>query len=559
MKHIQNHKYPWEDSIKTEDLLRQLITNADETEKVDFKLEFNIQGSKQEKNELLRDMVSLANSYSSNNANHGFLILGVDPETKEIKGSNFSKESLSTHIDERMAKYVSPHINFSIELYDLEGSKKWGAIIIRPGIEMPHIFTNDSGEFNKGEIWVRKGSHKCPADSYDFSRFFAVRTESINRDLNQLEARLNLQEKDFKQRMEALEKKCTSDKPIGTAKSKTKEVAKEHSKQVVCEQKEEVKSEENQDLLSLVKSSLPKHSPLETSLIREVKSGVAFLESDEIPWSLHIREENKDDALEVVQNIQNKFEKYYKAIFELTFFGEKKEDKVIVLNSIKHLAKYLHKGGVQYDALYVRYLPLITTMYIISMSSAYRSKSDFLKGVMNIELFNPDRYDDRRYPVTDALFFIRNAHNLFDALHPEYPRTKWCDSVGTYLKQYFSSMLSNYEELQDPEAIFYQGEFLLSLIPVITESQSGLIRGHISAGSYFFYHESQYILKEFIGKNKKLLENLFGEQLRDVAKNFDEYAPKMANSGGCWGDGFCGAFEKILYPENISKNSSEGE
>jgi len=546
MQPTQNHKYPWEDSMKTEDLLKQLIINADETEKVDFKLEFDIHGLKQEKNELLRDMASLANSYSSNYANYGFLILGVDPETKEIKGYNFSKESLKTHIDDKMEKYVSPHINFFIELYNLEDSRKWGAIIIRPGIEMPHIFTNDSGEFNKGEVLVRKGSRKCPADRYDFSRFFASRTESMKKDINQLEARINLQEENFKQRMEDLEKKFISDKLISNVKSRVKEPL----KQLVYEKREETKSEEDQDLLSLVKSSLPKHSPLETSLIREVKSGIKFLESDEIPWSLHIEEENKKDALEVIQKIQNKFEKYYKAIFELTFFGEEKEDKEIVLSSIKHLAKYLYKGGVQYDALYVRYLPLVTTIYIISMSGAYRGKSDFIKDVMNLELFNPDRHDNRKYPVTDVLFFIRSAHNLFDALHPGYPKTRWCDSVGTYLKQYFASMLSNYEELQDPEAIFYQGEFLASLTPVITKFQSRVIREHISAGSYLFYYESQYILKEFIEKNKKFLESIFGEQLRGVAKNFDEYAPKIANSGMCFGDGFCGNFEKILYPED---------
>jgi hypothetical protein len=44
-----NNKYPWDSTIETKDLLLQLIKNSDETEKVDFKLDLNIQGSKQEK------------------------------------------------------------------------------------------------------------------------------------------------------------------------------------------------------------------------------------------------------------------------------------------------------------------------------------------------------------------------------------------------------------------------------------------------------------------------------------------------------------------------------
>jgi len=546
-----NNKFPWESSMTTKELLLQLVKNSDETEKVDFKLDFNLQSSKTEKNELLLDMACIANSYSSDYDNHGFLILGIDPETKEIKGTDITKEGLTTHIDERMAKFLSPHIRFTVELYDIEGStKKWGAIIIKSGIELPHIFIADTGEFKRGEIWVRKGSHKCPADPTDFSRFYAIRTESLKRGLDQLETKMNLQENDLKKRIETIEKKYkklpskSEALPAKQKGKKAKEVELDHA---VPEYIDET-PQDDQDLLSLVKKELPKHSPLESSLLKEVQAGIVFLESDEIPWTLRVGESNKQEAFDVLQKIQSQFENYYKALFELAFFSDKKEHLEVIVASVQKLARYIHRGGVPYEALYVRYLPIVTTLYIVSMATVYRKNPDLIKRVIALDLFNKDRYEGK-YSITDSLFMIRSASEVFDALHTGYPRQKWCDGVGTYLKQYFSSMLANYNELQDPEALFYQGEFLLTLTPVVAESGTGLTRGHISAGSYMFYSEAKHILEEFLKKNKEFFEKIFGSKLKAVLENFDEYAPKMGNRGGCWGDGFPIPATTILFPQ----------
>ena len=283
-------------------------------------------------------------------------------------------------------------------------------------------------------------------------------------------------------------------------------------------------------------------------MLKEVQAGIVFLESDEIPWTLRIGEANKQEAFDALQKIQSQFENYYKALFELAFFSDKKEHLEVILGSVQKLARYIHRGGVPYEALYVRYLPLVTTLYIVSMATVYGKNPDLIKRIIALDLFNKDRYESK-YSITDSLFMIRSASEVFDALHAGYPRQKWCDGVGTYLKQYFSSMLANYDELQDPEALFYQGEFLLTLTPVIAKSGTGLTRGHISAGSYMFYSEAQHILEEFIKKNKTLLEKIFDKDLKVVLENFDEYAPKMGSRGGCWADGIPRSATNILFPQ----------
>jgi len=551
---IDNNKFPWESSVTTKNLLLRLVKDSDETEKIDFKLDFNIHGPKTEKDELMLDMASIANSYSSNYDNHGFLIVGIDSKTKEIKGSNIDKEELTTHIDERMAKFLSPHIRFTVELYDIEHSKKkWGAIIIKTGIELPHIFTADRGGFKKGEVWVRKGSHKCLADSTDFSRFFRIRTESLKRDQDQLEAKINLLENDLKKRIESLDNKILVTPNLVQGKSK---VLKKEEVESACPENIKETLQDNKDLLSLVKKELPKHSQLEFSLLKEVQSGLIFLESDDIPWTLKINNENKQEAIDTVQLIQEKFEKYYRALFELSFFGNKDDHTKLIINSVQKLAKYIHRGGVTYDALYVRYLPLVTALHIISMAAVYRKNPSLLKKVISLDLFNKNRHETK-YSITESLFKIRGASEVFNALHPGYPDQKWCDAVGVYLKQYFSSMLSNYDEFEDPEALFYQGEFLLTLSPVIAHSEASFNRGSISSGSYIFLSEAQYILEEFLKNNKVFMEKIFGNDLKQVLENFDKFAPEMGNLRGGWSDGIPKSTVNIVFPENKIINTNK--
>ena len=216
------------------------------------------------------------------------------------------------------------------------------------------------------------------------------------------------------------------------------------------------------------------------------------------------------------------------------------------MDSINRLAKYFHKNNVPYDALYIRYLPLVTSLYIVSISSVYRKDSISIKKLNEYDLFNSNRYP-KSIPITESLFYLRYTHNLFNALHPNYPDRKYCDGVGAYMKQFLTSMLSNYDEIRDPESLFYQGEFILSLMPSISASESRETRGDISSGIYMFHHESQTIIEQFIIQNKKFFEEIFGDDLEDIAKSFDDNAHKIGNNlPGCLKVGFCGNFTKTL-------------
>ena len=59
--------------------------------------------------------------------------------------------------------------------------------------------------------------------------------------------------------------------------------------------------------------------------MNEVKEGLFFLDSEQIPWDLNIQENNKDEALKIINKIQDRFEDYYKAIFDLLMFSKEEE------------------------------------------------------------------------------------------------------------------------------------------------------------------------------------------------------------------------------------------
>jgi len=352
------NKYYWEQTVTTEDLLLGLVKDGDEKDKVDFKLTYDISGGKKEKSELVRDITSIANSYSLEHENHGFLIFGIHPTTKEIEGVALDKESLVTHIDKLIETHVSPRIFFKVETFETPESKQWCAIIIKPSVAVPHVFISDSSEFNKGEVWVRKGTFKGLASSDDYARFFSVRTESLKQEM---EARMYIHENMVKGKIAEIEKKMID---LGSKSTRTEPAKKVSKTKKVANEPDEIKEIEIEiesddvGLDILVKKSLPKQSPLKSKLIEEVNSCVEFLKSESIPWGLHISESNKDQASETVQKIQFKFEQYYKTIFELAFFGNQDDHIEIISDSVKKLAVHFDKGGVTYDALYIRYLPI---------------------------------------------------------------------------------------------------------------------------------------------------------------------------------------------------------
>ena len=172
--------------------LQILIKLGIEEERLDYKNEYNLSGSRgtKDKVELVRDIVGMANTYG------GYIVLGVH-EVTDSTGKRFSPDGMSqeacTSLDisalrQQIEAYVSERIEIQFKLHALGefAGNTFGVIFVPPSPHSPIIFSNDgqytdrSGPHNRnitlfcaGDIVVRKGASTEKADQSDMRRLIS--------------------------------------------------------------------------------------------------------------------------------------------------------------------------------------------------------------------------------------------------------------------------------------------------------------------------------------------------------------------------------------------------
>ena len=143
---------PWDNDTLEKLLLK--VVQTGETTKVDFKQTLNLDTAEQ-KAELLKDISALANSYDQAYYNYGFIIIGV--KQNKLIGTSFTQEvdHLQSQIDELVKNYIGPFITTHVRIFNTEG-KTWGAIVIPPTKNAPHVFIRDIHNKHRGDIYVRR-------------------------------------------------------------------------------------------------------------------------------------------------------------------------------------------------------------------------------------------------------------------------------------------------------------------------------------------------------------------------------------------------------------------
>ncbi len=157
--------------------LQFLIKLGIEEERLDYKNEYNLSGSRgtKDKVELVRDIVGMANTYG------GYIVLGVH-EVVDSTGKQFSPEGMSpeacTSLDisalrQQIEGYVSERLEVQLKLHVLSeyADKTFGIIFIPPSPYLPIIFSSNGQYTDKnstrnknitlfcsGDIVVRKGA-----------------------------------------------------------------------------------------------------------------------------------------------------------------------------------------------------------------------------------------------------------------------------------------------------------------------------------------------------------------------------------------------------------------
>jgi Putative DNA-binding domain len=525
---------PWQNDELRELLLDVIKTG--ETAKVDFKLEFNL-GTAEQQGELLKDISAFANTYDPSYRNHGFIIFGV--EINQLKGCRFddNADALQARIDDLIKNNIGPFISTQLRIFEAD-DKKWGVIVIPPTRSSPHVFIRDMHKRNKGDIYVRKGTITEKAFPEDFARFFRVQLEEGTYELKQEIHNLNSEIAQIKKSLESLEV-CRKDETI------SKKMTIETSALKITKPKEKL------TLLKAIDDVFSvKNDPITTGIKDETRKIINHINSESIPWNLTIS--NKDIGDQVLHDIENASNFLWEALAKILSNDDTGRYDDDIIKSIAYLAQYIEAPvGKAYTevGVCVRYLPLVVSLYIIFIVGVSKKRNELLRKVLLVNISRRSHYD-APLNIQEVFWFIRRADAIFQTQNPQYPNSKWCDSVGIYIKMLLNRILSIDDPLWNIENAFFVGEFILCLSPMEYADKTSKVEvsGFPSPGAFLYFDAATPIIKRFLREDGEDIKSVFRRDFKEMLEGFDKNAARLIPFA-CHGSGFVSGAVEAAYPK----------
>ena len=136
--------------------LRQLLKN-DEGFKLDFKLKLSLE-LESEKKEFVKDVIAIANTPGG----RGYIIFGVEDQTRHIVGLNEIPEHIEERIQQVIANRTTPPVPVRFDLLQVE-EKKVGVVTIFKSMQVPHQM------IQTGAFYIRRGSTTDKANRHEIA------------------------------------------------------------------------------------------------------------------------------------------------------------------------------------------------------------------------------------------------------------------------------------------------------------------------------------------------------------------------------------------------------
>lgn len=159
----------------TKDLFAQTLLN-NESNKIDFKRnQYPLENDKQ-KSELIKDIVSIANTKGDEN---GYIVLGIESKPNGSK----VRFDIKNHYDDAMLQQivkdkVNPPPIFTYNPYQ-EENLSFGIIVIPKSKNRPHVIIKDYGILRRNAVYVRRGSSTDEATREELEEMFHERCPKV--------------------------------------------------------------------------------------------------------------------------------------------------------------------------------------------------------------------------------------------------------------------------------------------------------------------------------------------------------------------------------------------
>ncbi|MDO8408124.1 MAG: ATP-binding protein [bacterium] len=546
---------PWTNG-ELETLLQGLIAHGTEAAKVDFKAEIEA-NTPEKKAELLKDISAIANTYDENYSDYGFLIYGV--KAKVMEGTTLTEtdtDKFQNHIEQLLKSYISPMPQIYVVSFETTAGQKWGAIVIPPRNNKPHMFCKDlqcrdpKYTRTRGEWFVRRGSttdHGLPEDLTIISqRQTELLLEPLRESVRSLQARVGKTEEQYNSALFKLVERAVSGLPTGIVREP--------------ENREEL----NADISSIIGLDLPtrlKHrlrtpkDAIAEDLIVEAKAVRDFIDGPEtgLPWAPQLN--NATGNKKIIEDIEEKVRALQLSIATIMLSDHKGVYTGALLRAIKMLSKATEvPSGTQFNRIgeAIRYYPLGLVLYTIFICGVAANRGDILKQVLEIPVKH--QRQNATSDMTDIFFYWYDAKTLFNDAVGQQRCAPIAERIRQVVRDHVGEMITEFSE---PE-YFFRGEFVLALARLdvgMTNGESAEHRVPLS-GLYLYMHEASDAITGLLLEHPDWLEKFYAHPLNEILDAFDQNAHKMATSG-CFAIGIHSLKTADIYQKSIRRKAKK--
>jgi hypothetical protein len=548
---------PWAND-ELEALLRGLISHGSEVAKIDFKAEIET-GTHEQKAELLKDIIAIANTYDDNYEDHGFIIYGV--KAKIITGITHTEtdtDKFQNHIEQLLKSYISPMPPVYVLGFETTDGKKWGAIAIPPRNSKPYMFFKElncpadkTRSRKKGEWFVRRGSTTDVGLPEDLAiitqKQMEITLEPLRESIRSLQARITKTEEQYNSALFKLVERALKSLPKTTRTKKD-------------DDEEEISSDIGQalgmDLPSRLKQKLrtPKDA-LAEDLIAEAKALRGYLEGVDtgLPWTpqLSDAEVNK----KIIVDLEERTKSFQISVATILLNDNEGLYTDALLRGIKVLAKTTETPtGVQHNRLgeALRYYPLGLVVYTAFVCGVAKNRGNVLRQILQIPLKHQRR--GKASAITDIFYYWYDARALFN--HAFAQRS--CEPIPQRIRQVLNDRIGEMiTEFSEPE-YFYRGEFVLALTRIEESIRSGVqVDSRIPLpGLYLYMDEAHDVIKGFLTEGPDWFPKLYSHPLNEILDMFDRNVERAVNPE-CFATGLRGLKASETYQESLRKKGKK--
>lgn len=553
---------PW-NSTELQTLLEGLVAHGTETAKVDFKTEIET-GTPEQKADLLKDVIAIANTYDESYGDHGFLVYGV--KAKVITGVTATEtdtDKFQNHIEQLLKTYISPMPQIYVLGFETTDGKKWGTIVIPPRNNKPHMFFKDlscsdrSRSRKRGEWFVRRGSTTDPGLPEDLAiigqRQTELLLEPLRESIRTLQSRVAKTEDQYNSALFKLVERAVSAIPEKMAQK----LEEPENLQIEIDDAIDISESLGMDLPTRIKQKLrtPKNAIAE-DLTSEAKRLREYLDGADtgLPWAPQLK--NPDGNKKIITDVEERTRALQLSIATIILNDSKGEYTEALLRSLKILAKATEvPSGVQYNRIGegLRYYPLILILYTIFICGVAANRGNILKQVLEVPIKHPRR-GGATSSITDVYFFSYEVKTLINDAYAQ----RWCEPIAQRVRQVLSDKIAELiTEFSEPE-YFFRGEFALALTNIDKGMSEGEEADHRVplGGLYLYMHEAHDPITEFISENPDWFAKLYSHPINEILDMFDRNANKMAGSG-CIAIGLHGLKTRETYDESIRRKAQK--